>query len=94
MIKVGLREANLYFSKYMKMVKEGKEVIVTDRGAPLAVIKPLSKETGSPEDKIKLLEDQGILRRAAKGKLHVHKPIIIGGKPVSEVITEERENRF
>ena len=93
MLQVGLREANMHFSKYLKLVREGQEVIVTERGKPVAVIKPLIKER-MPEDKIKSLEDQGILRRAVKGKLPLGRTIAIEGKPLSETILEGREERF
>ena len=93
MLQVGLREANMHFSKYLKLVREGQEVVVTERGNPVAVIKPLMKE-GTPEDKIKSLEDQGILRKAVKGKLPLGRTIAINGKPLSETVIEGREERF
>lgn len=93
MLHVGLREANMHFSKYLKLVREGQEVIVTERGKPVAVIKPLMKEV-TPEDKIKRLEEQGILRRAVKGRLPLGRTIAIEGKPLSETIIEGREERF
>ena len=93
MLQVGLREANMHFSKYLKLVREGQEVVVTERGNPVAVIKPLTKE-GTPEDKIKSLEDRGILRRAVKEKLPLGRPVAIEGKPLSETIIEGREERF
>ena len=93
MLHVGLREANMHFSKYLKLVREGQEVVVTERGTPVAVIKPLINE-GTPDDKIKSLEDQGILRRAVKGRLPLGKTIAIAGKPLSETIIEGREDRF
>lgn len=93
MVKVGLREANQHFSKYLKIVREGNEVIVTDRGTPVAVIKPLFDKKRSIEDKIQLLEDQGILKQAVKGGVPLHKLSMVKGKPVSEIIIEERENR-
>ena len=93
MLHVGLREANMHFSKYLKLVREGQEVVVTERGNPVAVIKPLTKE-GTPNDKIKSLEDQGILRRAVKGRLPLGRAIAIEGKPLSETILEGREERF
>jgi len=40
-MRMGLREANQSFSKAMKAVKQGKEVVLTERGKPIAVIKPL-----------------------------------------------------
>jgi prevent-host-death family protein len=93
MIKIGLREANLHFSKYVKMVKDGKEVVLTERGMPIAVIKPIPHE-GETESRVKVLEEQGILKRARKGAFPVHKPITIRGKPISEIVAEEREERF
>lgn len=93
MVQVGLREANMHFSKYLKLVREGQEVVVTERGNPVAVIKPLMKE-GTPEDKIKSLEDRGILRKAVKGRLPLGRTIAIAGKPLSETILEGREDRF
>jgi prevent-host-death family protein len=39
-MKLGLREANQRFSKVIKAVRAGKEVVLTDRGCPIAVIKP------------------------------------------------------
>ena len=40
-MRMGLREANQNFSKAIKAVKQGKEVVLTERGKPIAVIKPL-----------------------------------------------------
>lgn len=93
MLQVGLREANMHFSKYLKIVRGGREVVVTERGIPVAIIKPLLKEE-KPEDKIKLLEERGVLQKAVKGKLSLCTPIAIAGKPMSETITEGREDRF
>ena len=62
-MRMGLREANQQFSKAMKAVKAGKEVILTERGKPIAVIKPLEQAKG--EDAIiRRLEAEGILRPA------------------------------
>ncbi|MBI4745901.1 MAG: type II toxin-antitoxin system prevent-host-death family antitoxin [Deltaproteobacteria bacterium] len=93
MLQVGLREANMHFSKYLKIVRDGQDVIVTERGTPVAIIKPLIKE-GTPEDKIRRLEEQGLLRRAAKGRLPLGRPITIAGKSLSETLIEGREYRF
>ncbi len=45
MIKVGLSEAIMHFSKHVKMVRQGLEIIVTERGTPIAVIKPLRRRS-------------------------------------------------
>ena len=94
MTKIGLREANLHFSRYVRMVKDGKEVVFTERGKPIAIIKPIPQEEGGMENKIKLLEDQGILKCAKKGRFPVHEPMTIRGKPISEIVIEGREDNF
>jgi prevent-host-death family protein len=43
-MRLGLREANQKFSKAIKAVKAGKEVVLTERGKPIAVIKPLKRK--------------------------------------------------
>ena len=42
--KLGLREANQQFSRAIKAVRAGKEVVLTERGRPIAVIKPIKEE--------------------------------------------------
>ncbi len=92
MLKVGLREANMHFSKYVNMVRRGQEVVVTDRGNPIAVIKPLTREAG-PEQRIRYLEELGILKRATRSSLPPGVPVVIKGRPISETVSEEREER-
>ena len=92
-MRMGLREANQQFSKAIKAVKAGKEVVLTERGKPIAVIKPI--DAGNDEDAvIRRLEAEGILRPAAKrGPMPRPrwKPIRIKGKPLSATIREERD---
>src|SRR2546422_452317 len=40
-MRMGLREANQHFSRAVKAVKAGQEVVLTERGKPIAVIRPL-----------------------------------------------------
>jgi prevent-host-death family protein len=94
-MRMGLRQANQQFSKAIKAVKQGKEVILTERGKPIAVIKPLQAKEDQ-EAVIRRLEAEGILRPAAKrGPMPTPswKPIRIKGKPMSQTISEERDER-
>lgn len=61
---VGLREANLHFAKYIKKVRGGAEIILTDRGTPVAIIKPLAAAASTLEEKLGELETAGMLHRA------------------------------
>jgi prevent-host-death family protein len=94
-MRMGLREANQRFSKAIKAVKAGKEVVLTERGKPIAVIKPL-KPIEDEQAVIRRLESEGILRPAVKrGPMPkpTWKPIRIKGKPLSQTISEERDER-
>ena len=92
MIKVGLREANMHFSKYVKLVRQGQEVVVTERGTPIAVIKPLARE-GGPEQRVRLLEEQGVLKRSSRSAIPSGSPIAIKGRSIADTVSEEREER-
>jgi prevent-host-death family protein len=90
-MRIGLREANQQFSKIVKAVKAGREVILTERGRPIAVVKPLN-DGDSDEAWLNRLEAMGILRRATKrGPMPLHKPLRIKGPPLSQTLREERD---
>lgn len=94
-MRMGLRQANQRFSKAVKAVKAGKEVVLTERGKPIAVIKPL-RPVEDEQAVIQRLEAEGILRPAVKrGPMPTlsWKPIWIKGKPMSQTISDERDER-
>jgi prevent-host-death family protein len=92
-MQLGLREANQHFSKAIKAVKAGKEVILTERGKPIAVIKPLP-EADDVDAKLDRLAAAGVLQRATKrGPMPPFKPRRIKGPPLSQAISEERDER-
>lgn len=91
-MQMGLREANQKFSQLMKAVKQGKEVLLTERGRPLAVVKLIgpSDEAGSA---IRRLESAGVLRAASKrGALPAWSPRSAQGAPLSRTIVMDRED--
>ena len=94
-MRMGLREANQRFSKAIKAVKAGKEVVLTERGKPIAVIKPLQTED-KLEATLQRLEAEGFLRRGSKSGKPMpvwRSPVRIKGKPISQTISEERDER-
>ena len=59
-MRMGLREANQRFSAAMKVVRAGGEVVLTERGKPIAVLKPLP-ESAAGETVIRQLGKWGTL---------------------------------
>jgi prevent-host-death family protein len=94
-MRMGLRQANQSFSKAIKAVKSGKDVILTERGKPIAVIKPLAVEEDT-DAIMRRLEAEGVLRRGPKSGRSMptwRSPVRIKGQPIARTISEEREER-
>lgn len=92
-VRMGLREANQHFTRAIKAVRAGQEVILTERGAPIAVIKPIQRWAGADEA-LRRLEASGILRRAANPMpMPAWTPRPLRGLPISETLRDERELR-
>ena len=92
-IRMGLREANQQFSKAVKAIKAGNEVILTDRGTAIAVIRPL-RQTDDPERLIERLRATGFLNAAASSKaLPAWKPRPLRGETAAETLRKERNER-
>jgi prevent-host-death family protein len=91
-MQMGLREANQHFSKAIRAVKAGKEVVLTERGRPIAVISPLN--ASGEEAVLRRLEAVGLLRRATRrGPMPPVRRMRIRGKPLSVTIREDRDAR-
>jgi prevent-host-death family protein len=94
-MKLGLREANQRFSKAIRAVRAGKKVVLTDRGRPIAVITPLERQ-GTEEAALRALAHEGLITLPTRrGPMSVPRwrPIRIKGKPLSDTVIEDREDR-
>ena len=92
-MQIGLREANQQFSRLVKAVRGGREVLLTERGRPLAVLRPI-RIGDKVKAAIRRLESAGFLRPAVKrGTLPAWKPRPIHGRHVSKTIRLERDKQ-
>lgn len=87
--KVGIREFKAQMSAYMKLVKKGNIVILTERGKPIGQITPLRL---SLEERTHELMAAGVVKWSGR-KLRPYKPTIKlrGSKTMSELLLEDRE---
>ncbi len=93
-MRIGLREANQHFSKAIKAVKAGRHVVLTERGRPIAVIKPIAGEHGAAA--IRRMIEEGVLQpgnKSGQTRLRHWKPIRMKGVPLSQTLREERDAR-
>lgn len=73
--------------------RAGKEVLLTERGQPIAVIKPI-KDSREPAAVLKRMADEGLVTLPTrKGPLPRFEPARLGGKPLSQTIIEDRDDR-
>lgn len=91
MQSIGSREFKNRMGRYLRAVRAGRTLIITDRGKPVAKLAPPNDaplETGL-QARLRELEAQGLIR-LAKGPLGKFRPVKIKGKPASQTIIEDR----
>ena len=89
---VGSREFKNRMGRYLRKVRQGKTLIITDRGTPVAIVGPTDEAVSKPTDlrkRLEELEGQGFIRLARK-PLRSIRPVKSGGKPASRMIIEDR----
>jgi prevent-host-death family protein len=84
--EVGIRELKNGLSGYIDRVRKGEEVIVTDRGRPVARLSPLD----AAHDRLAQLVAAGIVRAPASSTRHVPKRRITSKGTVSDLVAEQR----
>lgn len=91
---VGVRKLKDHLTHYLSLVKEGENVVVTDRGNPVAILHSLdiTEVTATPDEKLASLAKRGIIRLpSGKQKFDLTtKAFAVKGKPLSEIVIEER----
>jgi prevent-host-death family protein len=85
MVSVGIKVLKEKLSGYLDMVRNGEEIVVTDRGKEIAMLTPVSRERNAVRHLV------GTGRAAwAGGKPRGMKGIKAKGKALSKTILEDR----
>ena len=96
MNSVGLRQLKNRLSEYVSQVKLGASIVVTDRGRPVAELRPVSAEARIPFRRFSM-EDQVRAGLLTPGKPNHPKlyPLMkrVGRRSSSELLDEERGTR-
>lgn len=91
---VGARELKTRLGSYLREVRRGQTIVVTDRGEPVAELRPLLLGGTGGAAQLDRLVALGRLSRASKGPLRPFRPIRRKGPPLSSAVVEDREDRF
>lgn len=83
-MEIGVRELRANLSRWLERVKEGEEIVVTERGKPIARIVPEERE--HPFDR---LVAEGAITPAKRPKRPAPEPVKVKGL-VSEFVIRDR----
>jgi prevent-host-death family protein len=84
-VEVGIRDLRNNLSRYLDEVREGAEVVVTDRGKPVARLTGLDERQTHLQDLI----DRGLVTPPKDPSRYLPTPVRTSG-PVSDLIAEQR----
>ena len=84
-IEVGIRELKNKLSAYIDHVRDGEDVIVTDRGRPVARISPVDRET----ERLSELVAAGLVHPPTSPG-HQPAPRVKAKGTVSDLVAEQR----
>ncbi|MGH3182741.1 MAG: type II toxin-antitoxin system Phd/YefM family antitoxin [Streptosporangiaceae bacterium] len=91
---VGARELKTRLGRYLRQVRQGQTLIVTDRGEPVAELRPLPPRAETEAEAWQRLVRAGVVAPFEDRPLKPVKRVHIRGKPLSQTIIEDREGRF
>ena len=93
MLTVGIRELKNRLTYYLNAVKKGDNIVVTERGTPVAIMHnfDLVEDAASVEERLAILSREGFISLPNKKiAFPPLKRVRVRGLPVSETIIGER----
>ena len=91
---VGARELKTRLGTYIDQVRHGTTFVVTERGRPVAELRPLDNQGNGQESLLNELVATGVLSRASSDAFLPFKPIRLKGKSLSKTIIDDRKDRL
>ena len=91
--QVGARELKTRLGTYLRRVREGQTLVVTDRGEPIAALSPVPSSASVPSVLLKL-SSKGAVTLPTRRSTPAFRPIRGRGASVSDAVREDREDRF
>jgi len=89
---VDLRELETRLARCIRQIKQGEEIVVTERGRPIALLMPIElvKRASSLGMRLGNLAAQGRVTLPTRKPLKRLRPVKIAGPPISRTIIEDR----
>ena len=88
----GIREAKARLSRLLRDVQRGHEWIITERGKPIARIVPMSEATLPLSERIRRLEDSGVIEPVRGQMRELPPPLPLEGNLAQAWLQEDRNS--
>jgi prevent-host-death family protein len=93
-MSVGSRELKTRLGTYLRKVRQGQTLVITERGRPVAELRPISFEGSGEKDRMEELVVLGLVSRQSDEELRTVRPVRSGDIGLAATILEGREDRF
>ena len=92
MSTVGVKQLKDRLTQYLRYTKQGEEVIVTERGTPIALIQPIKSadKAASLEARLARLAARGAVTLPTQKPLKRVRLVNVAGSPISKVLVADR----
>ncbi len=86
----GVREAKEHLSRLLREVRAGAEWVITERGVPIARLVPISSKQISFGERVRRLEQSGVLERAPMHPVPIPPPLRLKRGLARQFLEEDR----
>jgi len=91
---VGARELKTRLGAHLRAVKAGAIIVVTERGAPIAELRPIPTSADPEQAWLDRLAAVGVLTPGTGAPCAAFKPVALRGRAMAETLDEDREDRL
>jgi prevent-host-death family protein len=88
--RTGVREAKARLSKLLRDVQRGQEWVITERGSPVARLSPISGRRLSLAERIRRLEDSGLVEPPRHTVRNLPPPLPLRERLAQKWLQEDR----
>jgi len=88
--EAGIREAKARLSELLRDVQAGREWVITERGKPVARLVPVSAPRGPLEDRLRRLEEAGVVERRPVSQYSLPPPLPLAAEFARQILDEDR----
>ena len=90
---VGSRELKVRLGTHLRRVRQGHTLVVTDRGRPIAELRPIGAD-GGRDAVLATLEAIGGVTRPTRASLAKFRPVVSRTGSLSQAVIDDRGDRF